>query len=86
MGLVSTTVPASCGHLQTGSSRVFLEGLGLTRQVQDSAGGIIIGPGSARVWVEYTRASLVGDRIWDHGTGTHNNARTRTGQSRVFAS
>ena len=75
---------ASCGHAQTGSSKVFVQGNGISRVEVDSAGGLIIGPGSQNVFVEGTKVSLAGDTIASHGKSPHSNARTRATQQRVF--
>jgi len=85
MPLVSNqSAPATCGHPQTGSSKVFVQGTGASRVEVDSAGGLIIGPGSQNVFVEGKKVSLVGDAIASHGLSPHSNARTTATQSRVF--
>ena len=61
------TTAASCGHAQTGSSRVKIAGKGITRVAQDTAGGLVIGPGSQSVFVEGIKVSLPGDIITTHG-------------------
>ena len=63
---------ASCiTHLNTGSTRTFVEGSGITRPVVDSAGGMIIGPGTQNVFVEGERISLPQDAIVGHGEPPH---------------
>ena len=85
MPLVShKNATASCRHVQTGSSKVFVQGNGISRVEVDTAGGLIIGPGSQNVFVEGTKVCLVGDAIASHGKSPHSNARTRATQQRVF--
>ena len=85
MPLVShKSAPASCGHVQTGSSRVFVQGNGVSRVEVDTAGGLIIGPGSQNVFVENIKVSLVGDAIASHGKSPHSSARTTSTQQKVF--
>lgn len=82
--LSNAGVAASCeGHQQTGSSRVTLEGKGACRVETDSAGGLIIGPGSQNIFIEGMKASLVGDVITAHGRSPHSVVRTRADQTRV---
>ena len=57
---------AVCGHTQTGSSKVFANGLGVTRVGVDTAGGKIAGPGSSTVFVEGSKVSIVGDTVESH--------------------
>lgn len=78
-------LPASCAsHTQTGSSRVTIGGAGVCRVEADSAGGLIIGPGSQSVFVEGFKVSLTGDSIMTHGKSPHASAKT-TGQGVVTA-
>ena len=77
--------PATCGHPQTGSSRVTIEGKGVSRVENDTAGGLIIGPGSQNVFVEGMKVSLQGDAIPSHGKSPHAAPRTIAGQTRVTA-
>ena len=74
----------ACRHIQSGSSRVFVGGKGASRVAVDSAGGIILGPGSQNVFVEKSKLSMVGDVIASHGKAPHSNARTGQDQQRVF--
>lgn len=77
---------ASCGtHKQTGSSKVFVEGKGVVRVEVDTAGGLIIGPGSQNIFVEGSKVSLPGDVITTHGKSPHSAAFTKVTQSKVFA-
>lgn len=75
--------PATCGHPQTGSSRVTIEGRGVCRVDTDTAGGLIIGPGSQNVFVEGDKVSIPGDAITSHGKAPHTGPRTLAGQTRV---
>lgn len=77
--------PASCGHPQTGSSKVFVVGKGACRVGVDTAGGVILGPGAPKVFVENSVVSLVGDNIAGHGFPPHSNPVTRVTQDKVFA-
>jgi hypothetical protein len=78
--------PATCGDPQTGSSRVKIGGLGVCRVEVDTAGGLIIGPGSQNIFVEGYKVSLNLDAITTHGLSPHAAARTLAGQSVVNAS
>lgn len=77
------TIPASCGHPQSGSSKVFIKGKGVCRVGLDTAEGLISGPGSSKVFVENLKVSLNGDSIVDHGSGPHNSPKTVAGQEVV---
>ena len=79
------TTAATCGDPQTGSSRVSIEGKGVCRVQTDTAGGLIIGPGSQSVFVEGIKVSLPFDAISTHGLSPHAAAMTIAGQSRVVA-
>jgi len=79
------TTPATCGHTQTGSIKVFIEGKGVCRVNMDSAGGLITGPGSLKVFVEGYNVSLPGDAIASHGDPPHSSANTLAGQAKVTA-
>lgn len=76
---------ASCGHSQSGSSRVFVGGFGVSKVAVDSAGGIIVGPGSQNVIVENAKISMAGDLISTHGKSPHSAAITQSSQQKVFA-
>ena len=67
---------ASCGHAQTGSSKVTIQGAGVSRVEIDTAGGLIIGPGSQNVFVEGFKVSLKGDAITSHGKTPHSASVT----------
>lgn len=67
---------ASCGHQQTGSSVVTIQGNGVSRVEVDTGGGLIIGPGSQNVFIEGFKASLLGDAITSHGKTPHSGAVT----------
>jgi len=79
------TTAATCGHSQTGSSRVFADGRGICRVNTDSGGGIITGPGSPKVFVEGDNISLPGDAITPHGNYPHASPTTVAGQEKVTA-
>lgn len=79
----NATAPATCGHPQSGSSRVTVQGMGVCRVGIDSAGGIITGPGNPRVTVEGVPISVAGDSIAGHGDSPHSSARTTTTQARL---
>jgi len=79
------TTAATCGHSQSGSSRVKIGGKGISRVQTDTAGGLIIGPGSQSVFVEGDKVSLPGDAITTHGKSPHAAATTIAGQSKVVA-
>lgn len=83
---------ASCiTHTNTGSTTVFANSEGITKVGEDSAGGIILGPGSQTVFVEGLKVSLPGDLITAHATcgspgGTpHCAATTENPSTDVFA-
>lgn len=84
--ICTSQATATCPHQQTGSSRVKISGFGITRIEIDTAGGIIIGPGSQSVFVEGEKISLPGDAISTHGKAPHAAATTTAAQSRVKAS
>lgn len=77
--------PASCGHTNTGSTTVFVNGKGVTRVVQDTAGSVIIGPGSQTVYAEGFKVSLPGDAIAGHGKPPHSAPFTTSPSTNVFA-
>ena len=79
------TTAATCGHSQTGSSKVTIGGKGVCRVETDTAAGLIIGPGSQNVFVEGDKVSLPGDAITTHGKSPHSSAQTNAGQSTVTA-
>ena len=79
------TTPATCGHAQTGSSKVTADGKGVCRVQTDTAVGLIIGPGSQNVFVEGDKVSLPGDAITSHGLSPHSSPVTVAGQSKVTA-
>jgi len=76
------SLAATCGHPQTGSSKVIVNGKGASRVGVDTALGIIKGPGSSTVFVEGSKASLTGDGVAPHtccgspGCGPHCVAKT----------
>jgi len=76
--------PATCGDIQTGSSRVFVGGKGACRVEIDTGGSVIIGPGSQNVFVENAKISLMGDVIASHGAPPHSVVFTTASQSKVF--
>jgi len=76
---------STCGHPQTGSSKVFIQGKGASRVGIDTAGGSILGPGASRVFIEGYNASLVGDAVAAHGEPPHSNPTTLVTQNKVFA-
>jgi uncharacterized Zn-binding protein involved in type VI secretion len=80
------SAPATCGHPQTGSSKVFVQGMGASRVGVDTGGGIILSPGSSKVFIEGSKASLIGDLIAGHGLPPHAAPVTTATQSKVFAS
>jgi len=88
----TTAADATCGDGQTGSSKVTIEGNGVTRVMADTAVGLIIGPGSQSVFVEGAEVSLPGDAVSTHppcgspGQSIHCAATTKAAQSRVSAS
>jgi len=58
---------ASCEtHTNTGSTTVFANSKGITKVMVDSAGGLILGPGTQSVFVENAKVSLPGDVIAAH--------------------
>tara|TARA_Y100000004_G_C8792768_1_gene359968 strand:+ start:208 stop:474 length:267 start_codon:yes stop_codon:yes gene_type:complete len=79
------TTGASCGDAQTGSSRVLVQGNGACRVNTDTAGGLIVGPGSSKVKVEGDFVSIKDDAIAPHGLSPHDAPITKTTQDRVFA-
>ena len=81
----NATAPATCGDSQTGSSKVFLEGMGASRVGVDTAVGTITGPGSSKVFVEGSNLSLEGDAVADHGKNKHDAPTTTSTLSKVFS-
>ena len=77
------TAPASCGHPQTGSSRVKIQGMGVSRVGEDSAGGVISGPGKPKVLVEGSVISVAGDAVAPHGLDVHAGPVTTATQSKL---
>ena len=77
--------PATCGHPNTGSKNVFADGFGVSRVQADSAGGTILGPGSATVFVNGFNVSLPGDSIAAHGLQPHLAPVTSKPSDTVFA-
>ena len=75
------SAPATCGHAQSGSSRVKVQGMGVCRVGVDSAGGIITGPGNPRVTIEGVPISVAGDSIAGHGDSPHSSAKTTSTQA-----
>ena len=74
---------ATCNHPNTGSSKVFANGRGVSVVREDTAGGgLIIGPGAYSVMVGGSPVSLPGDLILPHaccgspGCGPHCAATT----------
>ena len=76
---------ATCGHSQLGSDKVFVQGKGVCRVAKDTAGGIIIGPGSEKVFCEGFNVSLKGDAIAPHDKSPHDAPTTLVTQTKVFA-
>ena len=76
---------ATCGHPNTGSRNVFINGRGSTRTGVDSAGGKITGPGIPSVLVNGKIISVVDDSIAPHGKSPHTNAKTSSPSSNVLA-
>ena len=77
------TAPATCGHVQTGSSKVRIQDTGVSRVLADSGGGIILGPGKPKVLVEGLVISVAGDAIQAHGIGPHAAPTTETTQTKL---
>lgn len=75
--------PATCGDVQTGSTRVFFEGKGASRVEVDLAVGLIIGPGSQNVFVEGKKLSLEGDAVAGHGLSPHSAPVTTSTLTKV---
>ena len=73
--------PATCGHPNTGSSNVWVNGRGCTRVFADSAGGTILGPGIPSVIVNGVPISVIGDAIAPHGDPPHSPAPTTANPS-----
>ena len=76
---------ATCRHLNTGSTTVFANGQGVTRVLVDTAGGLILGPGSQSVFVEGSKVSLPGDAIIGHGKSPHAAPVTANPSPNVYA-
>lgn len=84
--VITELTPATCGHFHSGSSKVFSGGKGISRVEADTAGGLIIGPGSQNVFVEGYKASIAFDAISTHGDSPHSGARTLPSpDTKVFA-
>ena len=58
--------PATCGHVTTGSTNVFVNGRGAARVGKDVVGGVILGPGVPTVLVNGFPISLRGDVVAGH--------------------
>jgi len=89
-GVETESLMATCGDPQTGSSKVTATGLGVSRVGIDTAVGVILGPGSPKVFVEGFSVSMPGDIIMVHPPcplpAIHCAALTNPGgNSRVFA-
>lgn len=70
---------ATCGHINSGSSNVFINGRGVTRLFLDSAGGVINNPSSLNlmtVFVNGNPISILGDGIQSHGLSPHSSPTT----------
>lgn len=76
---------ATCGDANTGSSTVFVNGKGVTRVEVDTAGALILGPGSQTVFCEGSKVSLPGDAIVGHGISPHASPVTANPSDNVFA-
>lgn len=76
---------ATCGDANTGSSTVFVNGKGVTRVEVDTAGALILGPGSQTVFCEGSKVSLPGDAIVGHGIFPHSSPVTASPSDNVFA-
>ena len=74
---------ATCGHGQTGSSKVKVQGMGVSRVGVDSAGGVIAGPGNSKVLVEGSVISVAGDAVTPHGLDVHAGPVTTATQSKL---
>jgi len=86
-GVETESLPATCGHAQTGSTTTFVNALGVSRVSVDTAGGTITGPGSLTVFVEGYNVSLPGDAVAGHGLPPHAAPTTNpAGSPNVFAS
>jgi len=79
------TTAATCGDIQTGSTKVFVQGNGVCRVGEDTAGDKISGPGSEKVFCEGFNVSLKGDAIASHGDNLHAAPTTLVTQTKVFA-
>ena len=82
--VTTALIPSTCGHIQTGSPDVTIEGRGISR-VGDFAGGAIIGPGNPSITVNGLPISVEGDSITSHGKNKHKVSKTVAGQSSVNA-
>ena len=76
---------ATCGDTNTGSTKTFANGKGISRVNVDSAGGTITGPGSSTVFVEGSKVSLPGDAIAGHGSSPHAAPVTDNPSTNTFA-
>lgn len=76
---------ATCGHENTGSTNVYINGRGATRTEIDTAGGTITGPGVASVLVNGYPISIEGDIVTPHGLFPHNSSKTANPSEDVFA-
>jgi len=76
---------ATCGHPNTGSPTVFVNGKGIARVGVDSAGGLITGPGSSSVFANKSPVSLLGDKISSHGDPPHSSPITANPSENVIA-
>ena len=74
---------ATCGHGQTGSSKVRVQGMGVSRVGVDSAGGVITGPGKPKVMVDGAVISVAGDNVAGHGLGPHAGPNTTATQNKL---
>jgi len=76
---------ATCGHVASGSSTVFIEDKGASRVGADSAGGLINGGASDKVKVNGSPLALHGGSIVSHGPPPHSAAVTIAGSVKVEA-
>lgn len=57
---------------------------GISRVGVDTASGLITGPGATKVFVEGSKASLHGDAVASHGSGSHSSATMIATTTKVF--
>lgn len=57
---------------------------GISRVGLDTAGGLILGGGQSKVYLEGYLIAVFNDNVASHGSGSHSSAKINTGSSKFF--